>query len=166
MTNRDVTFSNFVGCSTNYVNYTSYINIEIPSQPWHKYTKYIYVSFPQFKIVFETYQFWWKSMWIWDMSYIIFQSEQFFYFDSIATTPLHVKVCHKYYGEIRSTYFSTEYVISWLLLKGTKTMINYCKKILRLLRLKNQRVRSNQEANKNGFELLLSFDTFLYTTFN
>ena len=46
------------------------------------------------------------------MSYIIFQSEQFFYFDSIATTPLHVKVCHKYYGEIRSTYFSTEYVIS------------------------------------------------------
>ena len=45
-------------------------------------------------------------------------------------------------------------------------MINYCKKILRLLRLKNQRVRSNQEANKNGFELLLSFDTFLYTTFN
>ena len=49
-----------------------------------------------------------------DMSYIIFQSEQIFYFDSIATTPLHVKVCHKYYGEIRSTYFSTEYVISWL----------------------------------------------------
>ena len=35
-----------------------------------------------------------------DMSYIIFQSEQIFYFDSIATTPLHVKVCHKYYGEI------------------------------------------------------------------